>query len=264
MGKKEKDIKAQQDQEEIDILWRVLFWLGAAVLLEAFVLVVNRFFFGFKTTEIWMLETLMSVLGSLQYIGFILAAAFAVWGLFAKRKNQRKGNFRLITAGFFAMLSVCCILFFRIGEPCITFLLIAIPAIGGLALVYYLYQREFFALSLMSGAGIMGLWLIRANNPRYTTLVYTYLALAICLIVALAAAAYYLQKHSGTLVVGEKSLEIFNKQSTNYNTIFITAALVLASFLLGLLAGVAIAYYAIIALIVWLFVMAVYFTSKLM
>ena len=264
MEKKEKDIKTQQNQEEIDILWRVLFWLGAAVLLEAFVLSVNRFFFGFKITEIWMLEPLMSLLNALQYIGLILAVAFAAWAFVAKKKNPRKGHFRFITAGFFAILSLCCILFFRIGEPCITFLLIAIPAMGGLALVYYLYQREFFVLALMSGAGIMGLWLIRANNPRYEVLVYTYLALAVCLIAALAFGAYYLQKHSGMLVIGGNSLEIFNKQSTNYKTIFITAALVLASLLLGLLASVAIAYYAIIALIVWLFVMAVYFTSKLM
>ena len=264
MGKKEKEIKAQQEQQEIDILWRVLFWLGAGVLLETFVLFANRFFFSYSTSEIGMLKTVASILSALQYIGLILAAVFAAWAFFARRKNQKKGSFRFITAGFFAMLSVCCILFFRIGDASVTFLLVAIPAMAGLALVYYLYQREFFALAVISGAGILGLWLIRSSNPRYATMLYTYLALAVCLIAALTIGAYFLQKRDGTLVIGERTLQIFNKQSANYNMIFITAALVLVSFALGMIAGIAVAYYAILALVVWLFVMAVYFTSKLM
>jgi hypothetical protein len=54
------------------------------------------------------------------------------------------------------------------------------------------------------------------------------------------------------------------KQDANYPLIWVTCGLVAVALLLGLVLGATFAYYALLTLVIWIFVVAVYFTSRLM
>lgn len=263
MIKSEKDLRALRDQQESEILRRVLFWLGAAVLLETFVLLGNRFYFHYLIAEIGFAEKLKYVFGALQYIGVILAVACVVWAIVARKRDTGRGVFRIILSALFASIAVCSFLFLHVGNGSVSLLLVGIPAVAGLIMIYYLYQREFFLIALMSGVGIFGLWMFRAGSSRFTLVFYAYTAIALCFFLLVTVLSIQIQKHAGNLKLRGELYPIF-KQEANYSLIWVTCGLVAVSLLLGLTLGAMVAYYALLTLVVWIFVVAVYFTSRLM
>ncbi len=264
MKKIEKELRALRDQQESEILRRVLFWLGAAVVLEALVLLVNRFFFHYRASEIGTMYGLFNVLNVMQFLGFILAGASIIWAVIAMRKDPKRGVFRMILGAVFAAISVIAILFLHVGAASVSVLLVAIPSFGGLIMVYYLYQREFFLVAFLSGVGILGLWISKLAAGQHQTLLYTYLALGLIFTLLSAGLMFPLKKNDGTVKLGGQLMMIFMPDAS-YKAVWVTCGLVALALVLPLIAGAAvIAHYAILAIVVWLFVMAVYFTSRLM
>jgi len=269
MSKIEKDQKALQQEQENEVLQRVLCWLGVAAVLEIWVFFINRFIYNVRPTqfEIGMMETIFNrVLPMLQYGGIILAALIGLWHLGAKKKQEEIGIFRIVLAVFFASLAVCAMLFLHFGETSVPMLLVVIPSLAGIMMIYYLYQKEFFLISLASALGILGLWIFRSSVDQSQSLFYAYIAMVFCALIIIAVFAHAARKGTGTVKLGKKSLELFSPKAS-YGTIYITCALVAATLLLVVVTGAlaaAVAYYSIMILVVWIFVMAVYFTSKLM
>lgn len=265
MNKREKELQALRDQQESEILRRVLFWLGAAVLLEALVLLGNRFYFHYLTTEIGLAGKLMYVLNALQYVGVILAIACVVWAVYARKTDEKRGIFRIVLATLLASIAVSSFLFLHIGSASIPVLLVGIPSLAGLIMIYYLYQHEFFIIAMMSGVGIFGLWVYRASigHSRYTTMYYAYAGIVLCFLILISAFAFQLKKQKGLFQWKERKIALFS-EGTNYSIIFATCALVAACLLLAFAFGAAFAYYALLVLVIWIFVLAVYFTSRLM
>ena len=73
-----------------------------------------------------------------------------------------------------------------------------VPAWAALALVYYLYQREFFLSALVSGVGVLGLWFVRhAGASSFYTIG------AVAVILVLAVMMLWLKGHGGSLFSGE-------------------------------------------------------------
>ena len=73
-----------------------------------------------------------------------------------------------------------------------------VPAWAALALVYYLYQREFFLSALVSGVGVLGLWFVRhAGASSFYTIG------AVAVILVLAVMMLWLKGHGGRLFSGE-------------------------------------------------------------
>jgi len=263
MRNTEKELHMVREQQELEILRRVLFWLGAAVLLETLVLLGNRFYFHYLTTEIYLAEKLMHVLEVLQYVGLVVALAFLVWAFLGRKKDERAGICRIISAACFAAVSVCAFLFLQVGSSCVSVLLVGIPAMACLIMIYYLYQREFFVSATLSGLAILGLWIFRSASVRYTTFYYIYMVVVICLAALVLALSLRLKKEEGVFQWGEHKIALL-KPNTSYKPVWATCALVVAVLALTPLLGAAFAYYAFLALIVWIFVMAVFFTSRLM
>ena len=263
MANLEKEKRALREQEENDTLRRLLFWLGAAVHLEAVVMLGNRYYFHYLTSEILVAERIMNILGPLQYVGFIIAAAFGVWAIMGRKKDKKGGLCRTICAAFFAMISVIAILFRQVGSPCVSLLLAIIPCMAGLIMIYYLYQREFFCAACLSGLGILGLWIFRSSGERYQSVIYVYIALAVVFAIAMVYLAMQAKKNDGLLKLGERKLMLF-KPKANYTLIFASAALAVLLLVIAPFVALAFAYFAFWALIVWLFVLAVYFTAKMM
>ena len=101
-----------------------------------------------------------------------------------------------------------------------------VPAWAALALVYYLYQREFFLSALVSGVGVLGLWFVRHAGASS---VYTIGAVAVSLVLAVMMLWMSL------------------------------AAIAIAAFV-----GGALSYYLLYAMVAWLFALLVYYTVKMM
>ena len=267
MSKIEKEQKALQEKQENEILRRLLSWLGMAFVLEIWIFFVNRFVYNIRPTETEILSFLFyQVLPVMQYGGLILAALVTLWHVGEKKKNPETGIFRIILAVFFAVLAVCSLLFLRLGEASVPVLLVIVPSLAGIMMIYYLYQKEFFVISVVCGSGILGLWLFRASAGQHQKLFFTYLAVLFCVLTVIVALAYLSRKGNGAVKLGNRSLDFLGPKA-NFHVLYITCAVVAVTLLLSVVSGavgVGIAYYSILALVVWVFAMAVYFTSKLM
>lgn len=265
MSKDEKELKALRDQQELEILRRVLFWLGAAVLLEALVLLANRFYFHALTSkvELSVQAALYELFGVLQFAGVVVGLGFFVWAVLGRKQNPRSGICRFICAAFFVSISVCAFLFLHVGNGCVSILLAGIPAMAGLIMIYYLYQREFFVLATVSGLGMLGLWIFRTASARYLTFYYIYTIVVALLVAAVVILSRKVQKEKGYFTWGNHKFEIV-KPDANYKTVWFSCAFAVACLALAPILGSVFAYYAFIAMVVWIFIMAVYFTSRLM
>ncbi len=267
MSKIDKEQKALQEKQENEVLRRLLSWLGMAFVLEMWIFFVNRFVYNVRPTESEILSFLFyQVLPIMQYGGIILAALVALWHVGAKKKNPETGIFRIVLAAFFAALAVCALLFLRLGEVSVPVLLVVVPSLAGIMMIYYLYQKEFFIISLVCGMGILGLWMFRASSSQHQKLFFAYVAVVLCVLAAIVALSYLSGKGNGRVKLGSRSLEYLGPM-TNRNVVYIACALVAVTLLLAMVMGAfgaVIAYYSILVLVIWVFVMAVYFTSKLM
>lgn len=263
MSKSEKELYALRDQQENEILRRVLFWLGAAVILESLVLLGNRYYFHYLTSEIGHLESLMAILQALQYVGILLAVASAAWAYAARKGDASRGIFRVILAALFASISVCSFLFLTAGSASVPLLLVSIPAAAGLIMIYYLYQREFFLSALIAGMGLLGLWLYRAGSARYTSLFYAYTVFIVCVLLFVGLFSLKLKKQKGSFQ-WKNAMYSMLKPDANYKFVWASCIMVAVLLLSAIILGTTFAYYAFLALVVWIFVMAVYFTSRLM
>ena len=136
-----------------------------------------------------------------------------------------------------------------------------VPALGVLALVFYLYQKEFFACAIAGGLGILGLWVFRVSGSgaKY----YLFLVVVLVILAAGVALAIVLKKRDGVLTIRGKDVAVLQPGGA-YPAYYITAAVVVVLLLAPLVIGASVAYYAIWVMAAWLFILAVYFTSKLM
>lgn len=72
-----------------------------------------------------------------------------------------------------------------------------------------------------------------------------------------------MQKNGGVLRLGGRSIQVFGRNA-GYGMVYLTCGIVAAVLAAALILGTAAAYYLIFVMVAWLFVMAVYYTVKLM
>ena len=140
-------------------------------------------------------------------------------------------------------------------------LTVLVPAVAVLALVYYLFQRDFFFITLISAGGILSLMLYRRMFWDHPFRIRCGFVLGFVLLAAAAAASILLQRQGGLLP--KRRMRILPKDA-NYILLYITCALNAVLLILTLALGGTVAYYLLFVLAGWLFVMAVYYTVKLM
>lgn len=123
-------------------------------------------------------------------------------------------------------------------ESGIRLLYVAVPAVAVLALIYYLYQREFFFAAVLSALGLLGVKVV-PYHFGFPAIAYGY---AVVLGVALVGAAVVfrvMQAAEGKLRLKGNWVEVLPK-SANYALLYVTcgvvAAVVIAALLLGGLA----------------------------
>ena len=266
MDKEERvaDKRAARNHKEDVILNRVLIWFGAAVVVELILLLLNRYYINITTAP-----------GEIEFAGALLKAWPAIigvtaagtvicllWSFFWAKGGKRVTLPAVLSGAFFAGL-VISVVTYRFYSAGVQFLCGVVPAAAVLALVYYLYQHEFFAVTVLSALGLVGLWLFRRSGGGHLTLVYAYVVVLAVILVAAVLLCRSLSAKGGVLTLSGKKLQIFPR-SASYGMIYLTCAVVAVAMAAALLLGTAAAYYLIFALVAWIFIMAVYYTVKLM
>ena len=258
MNKKEQQ-KAQRAREEDVVLTKVLWWILGAVVLEALLLLLNKVYVKFTTEQFYIAAALQ---GMFKVLAIVLPICFVIlllWTLVFWRSGR---SIRLpgVLTGISLVLAVCAVVIYVFYDRGISFLYIAVPAVTVLALIYYLYQREFFFSAALSALGLLGIK-VAAQAESSPLLGYCYLAVLAVLVPAGAVCFRLLQSHKGFWSVKGKAKEILPKNA-NYAMLYVTCALVAAVVIAALVLGALAVLYGV--LVAWLLILAVYYTVRLM
>ena len=257
-------IKAERQRQEDIALSKVLYWFGGAVVMEVLLFLTKRYYIDFDTSE-WSVNLAYGIGQALKFIpiaALILAVLGFVW-CFSRRRQGKGGVLLWAVSSFLLGLAVCSFLVYRFNPSGADLLTYLVPVTAVLALIYYLYQREFFTVALTCTAGIVGLWALFKDGGRGAR-TYALLVLLGIFLVAVAVLARVLQSRGGVLSIKGKSLEVLPKNA-NYALLYITCAVIAAALVAALALGAVVTvmvYYAVP--VAWLLIMAVYYTVKLM
>lgn len=255
MSEKKKDLAAQSRRED-EMLNRTLLWIGGAAILILFLLLVNRYYIHYRVSEIYLAVALNSyILPAIAVCGLVVCVA----SLLLARKGGARAKWLTALALLCGGLALCAAVSRYFHETGVRFMCAAIPAAAVLALVYYLFQREFFLIALSSAGAIAALWIIRRAGTGHTALRYGILAAALVLLAALAFAVRKLQAAGGMW----KQKRVLSK-NTAYGMLYLTCAVLAVLLIAAVVAGPSAAYYLLFPAVAWLVIMTVYFTVKLM
>lgn len=252
MNKKEQ--QAQRAKQEDVVLNKVLWWIVGAVVLEALLLLLNKVYANYTVEQIELAKSLRDVFSVLMIALPICFVVLLIWAV-AARKSGKFTRLSSVLA-----LAVCAVVIRVFDESGIRLLYVAVPAVAVLALIYYLYQREFFFAAVLSALGLLGVKVV-PYHFGFPAIAYGY---AVVLGVALVGAVVVfrvMQAAGGKLRLKGNWVEVLPK-SANYALLYVTcgvvAAVVIAALLLG---GLAVLYGVLVA---WLLILAVYYTVRLM
>lgn len=147
------------------------------------------------------------------------------------------------------------------GSAVLHWLTILVPVAAVLAMVYYLFQRDFFCIALISAGGIFSLQLYRKMFAAHPFRIRCGFVLGLVLLAAAAVVFFLFQCKKSAL---PRQVQRFLSKDTSYPLLYITCALNALLLILTLALGSTAAYYLLFVLVGWLFVMAVYYVVKLM
>jgi len=255
MDKKQRE--ARRHQEDI-ALQRGLLWVVGAIVLEALLVLVNRFYVNYSLSEAGVqtylaLHQVMCALRLAAPVAAVLALVWTGWQL----KQDKKFGLPLILAIALAAVSVCAHVAIKYRGPGMSMLYWLVIAWAVLAMVFYIYQREFFLGASACGMSVLALWFVRYGvSGRPETI------LILAAIAVVTAAALWLKKSGGALP-GKKPVQ-FLPENTNYVVLLATCAASLVAVIAAMIVGAAVAYYLMFVMVAWLFALFVYYTVKLM
>lgn len=253
MNKKQKE--ARQHQEDI-ALSRGMLWVGGAIVLELLLLLVNRYYINYFVSEVDVAIALAGAMGILRIAGAAAAVLGLAWAAVRFRKGQKAGAYTIAALACGAV-AVCCHVSLAFQEVGVRMLFLLVPAWAGLALIFYLYQRELFLGVTASGLAVLGLWFVRVGGTMEASA---------CLagIVLVTVAALLLKKSGGVARRADgEEVRILSKKAA-YPPVLASCLVGLAAVLAGIFLGANVAYYLIFVMVVWLFALLVFYTVKLM
>lgn len=230
--------------------------LTAGFLAEFYLLLVNNYFVKGAIGQVLAMSTVLKVL---FYLGCALVGGGVV--LFAMREKKKLfaqlGSWLLIGGVFFTLSSQ---LMLKIYPQGTTFMCILVPVIMILGIVFLMYQREFSVQTLALSASISAIILLNrgAGKTGWTTIVRGYSALVVIGVLVLMVLVYMASKNGGCL----KSVRVF-ASGADYKLTYLILAVCLITILVAMFVAGA-AFYGTWVLSILLFVLAVYYTVKML
>ena len=253
-----KKIREEQHHQEDQALMRGMLWVAGAIVLEGLLFLLNRYAFDYTTAmeSILLAEKLRMVLKIASVAGLIAFVGGAVMAVM-QMKKERSTLWAGVAAMVGLVIGLCAHVCLSYQDSGVRMLYLLVPVLGGLALCYYIYPRDFFLCAVPAVAAALGLWFVRAGGIG-ADVIFTVLVCAAALIAVLK-----LKKGDGKLVLAGKSLQ-FAGEKTNYTMPVAGAVAALAVQILAAVAGGTVAYYLIFVVGAWLFALLVYYTVKMM
>ena len=255
MDKKQRE--ARRQQEDI-ALQKSLLWVAGAVVLEVLLVLLNRFYVNYSLDEssVQIFLTLHEVLLVVRMVAPVATVVALLWTAWQLKRKQPYALQLILTVAL-AAVSVCVHVAIKYRGDGMSMLYWLVIAWAVLAMVFYIYQREFFLGASACGMSVLALWFVRygaAGRPEAILLT------AAILVVGLIA--LWLKKNDGALD-GESKLQ-FLPQGSSYGVLLVTCLASLAAVAAAMLAGGTMAYYLVYVMIAWLFALFVYYTVKMM
>lgn len=203
-------------------------------------------------------------------VSFIFGIIFAALGAVSIVAAIQKYVKRSVDywAGRLAVLGVICFVYSGImllihyrSFSAFRILYVALPVMSFLYLIYNIYQRDFFWQCIVVGCAggtlyAFSRWL---HYKPWQPVVHVVYITAIVLLVAGLVATFALKKSGGKLF----GLRLFSDDA-NYRLMFSTFVLMLLAIVLVLLIGSGVAFWMMVGVFAYLFILAVYYTIKLM
>ena len=251
MAKSIKEKRAARREKSERNMNRAVWLLTCGLVAEWYLLMVDRYYARGTISQVvgWY-----DALGVLLWVGLAALALGAVLLALRKRKAwfAKLAPVLLLVGGFFTLSSVLMRRFYPSG---VTAMCVLVPVLLLLGIVYLFYQAEFSVQATALAMGIAALVLLGRSG---STTVKVFAVLSLLCIAALFACAWLLKQRGGVW----KKTRVFAANADYRLTLGVPAlcfALVLAALFVP-----AVAFYAIWALAVAAFALAVYYTIKLM
>lgn len=238
---------------------RAMILLVVGLVAEFYLLMVNNYFVKGAVGQVLTMMTVLKVLGIVGAAAFgagsCCGSCAGKWTRFAPAAPW------LLCVGFFFAMSSQLML--KIYPQGTTAMCVLVPVAMLLGIVFLLYPREFSLQALALTAAMMAMYLIHrgGGSDTWHGLVVGCSVFAALVIAALAVAVSKAGKNDGKL---EKlgDLRIVSVDG-NYKLIYAVLAVCVAAIVVALFAT-GIAYYGLWVLAVGTFLLAVYYTIKMM
>ena len=238
---------------------RAITVLMAGVIAEFYLLMVNNYYVKGGVGQVL---TMMTVLQVIDYIGCALfGAGLVVWLMRKKWTRFAPAAPWLLCIGFF--FAVSSILMLKVYPQGTTMMCVIVPVVMLIGIVFLLYPREFSVQAVGLTASLMAMYLIHrgSGSDTWGGIVTGCSILAICVVAVLGVAVFKAGKNDGKLKkLGD--LRIVS-QDGDYKLIYAVLA-VCALAIVAALAVSSIAYYGLWVLAIGTFLLAVYYTVKMM
>lgn len=253
----EKGKRERRQSEDDKVFNRMLLWLAGAVVVELLLLLLQKayvdiIFDAMVAKALQLFFRVFSIAGAVAVVGC------AVWAV-VNRRGGKPTTLPAIIAAVAAGLWVVSLLSYFMYAEGIRILMMFPAAAAVLIIIFFLYQRPFFFNAILTGGGLLSLWLYKQyymTHPRLTTACI----IGGVVVLALAAAvALQLRKTDGRL----GSIRVVPVDS-DYLMTFLTCAVTAVVMVLGLILGISMSQYLMYVLVGWMFVQAVFFTVKMM
>ncbi len=255
MAQKSNDKRIERKERSDRNMNRAVVLLIAGIVAEWYLLLVDR---AYVRGSIDQFIRWFDVLGVLRWVGFALLAAGVVLYVLRKEKPwlEPLGGTLAGVGVFFAFTSIC---MRHVYPTSVTVMCVLVPVLLILGIIYLFYQAEF---SVQATALAMALGAVVLLSRSQSRAVKACAVLALLGVAAVIAGVVLLKKKDGVLKLGDKRLRLF-APNTDYRLALGVPALCLA-LVVAAMAAPAVAFYATWGLALVAFVLAVYYTIKLL
>jgi hypothetical protein len=247
-----KNHSSKVKDEDIVIYKIMTAMVVVAAVLCVLIVLYNKYQVMSHFMGIYTAVYYTAVVGAIGAVGCGIAAV-------AVRKQKKARKILSTIAVCLLIVAVCSVVMRIHVYEGIRWLFIAFPAGLILYVLYLIYQREFFVLALLSAVSGIGFYVLYEIG---TTMLRPWVAILLALFLAAATAAIALTGKDGLAVIKGIRIRLFNEHKHKI-LLLITSVLCIIGWVLTVLVGGTAAIISAGVLLLWLIVMACYFTIKL-
>ena len=255
MAKKTNVKRAVRVEKNNRNMNRALELLTAGFLAEFYLLLVNNYFVRGTVNQ---LVTMSCVLEVLVFVGLALVAAGIALLIVGKKKDKdftKLTKWLLIAGVFFTLSSE---LMLKVYPQGTTAMCIFVPVVMLLGVIFLMYQREFSVQTAALAMSILAMVLLNRGSGNWSLIVKGYSICAAVAIVVLQLIALKAQRNDGCI----GSVRIF-PSGADYKMLYLIFVVCFVAIVAALFVG-GVAYYGVWVLSALLFILAVYYTVKML